>query len=367
MNKILLGLAWIVLMTALSGCGESPPAKTNASIIRPVALHAVEDMTTRNIQVFPALVEASEESQLAFRVAGEVSAIHVVAGDVARKGELLAELDPTDFELEVDKRRADFILAQKTFQRIEKILSMNLISQAEFDEARNRLEVTKAALSTAKANLSYTDIRAPYNGVIASKKVESNETVAANQTVMSMHAEDGIDISFQLPESVLSKSSDDANSYQPSVEFTGAREKESHTYKASFKEMDYEPDPRSRTYKVVLTMPKPDGIFIVPGMTANVSIELNEIIEGLGGYVLVPIESVFSPPQDSLEEQTYAVWKLDPTNMTITQHAIEVAGILDDGIKVTKGLIAGDRIVAAGVHSLTNNTQVREWVKERGL
>ncbi len=147
-------------MTALSGCGESPPAKTNASIIRPVALHAVEDMTTRNIQVFPALVEASEESQLAFRVAGEVSAIHVVAGDVARKGELLAELDPTDFELEVDKRRADFILAQKTFQRIEKILSMNLISQAEFDEARNRLEVTKAALSTAKANLSYTDIRA---------------------------------------------------------------------------------------------------------------------------------------------------------------------------------------------------------------
>ncbi len=184
---------------------------------------------------------------------------------------------------------------------------------------------------------------------------------------MSMHAEDGIDISFQLPESVLSKSSDNANSYQPSVEFTGAREKESHTYKASFKEMDYEPDPRSRTYKVVLTMPKPDGIFIVPGMTANVSIELNEIIEGLGGYVLVPIESVFSPPQDRLEEQTYAVWKLNPTNMMITQHAIEVAGILDDGIKVTKGLIAGDRIVAAGVHSLTNNTQVREWVKERGL
>ena len=189
----------------------------------------------------------------------------------------------------------------------------------------------------------------------------------ANKTAFILHNEDGVDVVFQLPESILSRVALGSRSYRPSVFFTTSKEMKSKGFKADFKEIDNQPDPRSRSYTVRLHMDTPEGIYIAPGMTASVQIELNKIIPNIGNYSIVPVESVFSPAESNPEDRQFAVWKVNPETMRVSKQVVTVDGLSSKGMEVMSGLKPGDIIVAAGVHSIVENTKVRAWLKERGI
>lgn len=350
----------------LMGCKEEEKQVVKEPI-RPVEFYTVVSTSSLYTQNFPALVEPSNETDLSFRVSGEVIEVNVVAGTILKKGDIVAKLDPTDYKVKVDKAQAQYDLASKTFMRQERMLALELTSQADYDLVLAQMNLAKAELQSARNNLKYTVLKAPYNGLVSKLEVDNRQVVGASQTVVSFHAEDGIDISFQLPESILSRINIDAQKYKPLVSFTSAPQLKNQTFRASFKEMDQTPDPKSRSYTVVITMSNPSEIPIVPGMTANVQIELDQILDGLEPYVLVPVESVFSPPKSDPAKKEYAVWLIDPETMTTHQKMVTISGLKDQGVKVTSGLEEGDIIAAAGVHSLLENTKVRQWIKQRGI
>lgn len=363
-NIFALGAITIALLT---GCKEAEKVEA-VQHVRPAELYTVEDSTSTYLQNFPALVEASDESDLAFRVSGELEYLPVVSGSTVKKGDVLAHLDQKDFILKVEQAKANYTLALKTFERQKSMLKLELTSQAAYDAAFADMTLTKVALSNAKNNVSYTVIKAPFDGRVSKVNFENYEAIAANQPLLSFHAEDGLDISFELPESILSRATrTDAVDYQPIITFTGNDDIKNKQFKASFQEMDQEADPSSRSFEVILTMPKPAGLRIVPGMTANVQIELDKVLSDVEQYVLVPVESVFSPETTDPSKGKFAVWKLDADTMTVHQQMITVNGLTDKGMKVTSGLNKGDIVVAAGVSSLVENTKVRAWIRERGL
>ena len=134
------------------------------------------------------------EVRVGSRVSGIVQHLFANIGDVVQKGQILAELDPTELQSKYDQTsaavanaRANFEYAKVDLQRQQSLLQQNFISQNQLDLAEKSFQIAEAQLKHAQANLAfakvqlnYTKIIAPISGVIASVSTQEGETVAAS-------------------------------------------------------------------------------------------------------------------------------------------------------------------------------------------
>ncbi len=132
--------------------------------------------------------------QVGSRASGILQRLHVTVGDRVTRGQLLAELDPVEFQARVDQAaarletaRAELAFATAQHDRARRLVADNLISSAEFDTARRAFDLAatqvaeaEAALRSAQIQLGYTRIYAPIAGVVASVSTQVGETVAAS-------------------------------------------------------------------------------------------------------------------------------------------------------------------------------------------
>jgi macrolide-specific efflux system membrane fusion protein len=138
--------------------------------------------------------QVGAEVAVGSRVSGVLQRLHVTVGDRVRQGQMLAELDPTEFEARhqqalasLETARVDRDFARQQFGRAEGLIRERVIAQTEFDDAERllrtseaRLRETEATLRSAEIQLGYTKIRAPISGVVASVSTQVGETVAAS-------------------------------------------------------------------------------------------------------------------------------------------------------------------------------------------
>src|SRR5690606_41239300 len=132
----------------------------------------------------------AERAPLAFRVNGELVSLPAQSGQVVKEGTLLARLDPADFQLRLDDRKARFELAQSQFRRIDDLFTQGQISRAQYDQAKAELDISKAAMATARTELSYTELRAPFAGVVAEVYADNHQPVTAGETLGVLQAAD---------------------------------------------------------------------------------------------------------------------------------------------------------------------------------
>ncbi len=128
------------------------------------------------------------------QVSGIIASLHADFNSEVKKGQLLAELDPTPFQATVDQRRADvqkakvdLLNAELTFARAKNLLDQQLNAQADFDAAKAArdgaaamLEQSEASLKQAQTNLGYTKIVSPIDGVVVDRQYDIGQTVAAS-------------------------------------------------------------------------------------------------------------------------------------------------------------------------------------------
>jgi len=222
------------------------------------------------------------------QVSGIIASLRADFNSEVKKGQLLAELDPTPFQTTVDQRRADLERAKVELRnadlvlaRAKKLLEAQLQAQSEYDTAKaNRdgaaaaVEQSTAALRQAETNLAYTRITSPIDGVVVDRQYDIGQTVAA---------------SFQAP--VLFTIAQDLTKMQVLTNIDEAdigRVKEGQ--EASFS-VDAFPDRPFRgkvsqirlspqtvqnvvTYPVLLDVANPE-LRLRPGMTANVSVPVD--------------------------------------------------------------------------------------------
>jgi len=357
-----LGLCAVLLSTLIS-CQQEAQQEAEAPKIRPAKIHLVADPSKETIRNFPAEVEANEDSQMAFRVSGQIIEFPVKAGNEVKKGQLLARLDPKDFKLRLDDRQARFNLALSQFERAKSLLEKKLVSPSDFDEAKANLAVAESSLNTAKSELEYTYLRAPYAGSIARVMVENYENIQAKQTILTLQTRDQIDISIQVPESIISRVKKGSN-YQPTVIFDAYKGKE---YLVTVKEWDTQADPSTLTYKVVFSLPTPDEFNLLPGMTANIRIDLSKVTTIEAAKFTVPVSAVFAAEDQPVDSPEKFVWRVNPETMQVSRVAVTVGEMSEQGIEIISGIKAGDLIVSAGVHFLSEGMKVRAWDREKGL
>lgn len=360
-----LPFALFAVLALLGACSQADEGEA-ATQPRPVKLFTVDDQRDATIRRFPAVVEATQTAALAFRVAGEVTELPYRPGQQVKASEKVAALDARDYELALEQAAARAELLQSQHKRNQQLLAQDLISQAQFDQSRADQRVAEAELSVARTNLEYTQLHAPFDGIIANLHIEKYENIAPQQLIMTLQADALIDVSIQVPERLFSQVRRDL-AYQPDVLFDGLP---GRYFKASIREWERVADAATNTYRVVFTLPAPQEVHVLPGMTASVLIDTEKMTARAPNVVMLPAAAVFAPDEQPLRADTAYVWLYqanDDDTGRVSLHQVGVGDMTNDGVQITDGLSPGDRVVEAGVHHLRDGQAVKPWIRERGL
>ena len=310
--------------------------------------------------MYPGTIEASTKSDLAFRVGGQLKQLYAKPGMFFKKGDVLAELDDAEFVNQLADREAKYHLAKSQHAKINKLFKQKFASQTELDQSSANLKTAEAALSTAKDNLKYTKLRAPFDGQIALVNIDNFQTTQRNQPIIQFHNNELLDVRFSVPESLFAsiRPLADASKFCLDVRFQSYPKK---TYKACFKEFESVPDTMTRSYSAVHTMPRITDFLVLPGMAVSVELDLTGMLVDTASYKsMVPIEAVFQ------RDGQAKVWRVKETQ-EVEEVSVQTGSIHGQSIFISEGLEAGDAIVAAGVSYLQEGMKVRPIEKERGL
>jgi RND family efflux transporter MFP subunit len=362
-SRVLFVSAFFLLIAACKE--EAPPPRPE--VARPAKLFTVEAPGANYVRSFPGEVQATDEAELAFRVGGELVEFPATRGLQVQQGDLLARLDDADYRAAVDQAQAQYDLAKSQFDRAAELVERQLVSLADYDQKNAMMKVRQSNLTRARNNLDYTRLIAPFDGVVARRLAENFESVAAGQVVLVLQTGDMVDVIVDVPESIVARMERTAANRNPrpvSVSFDSASDQ---VFEAHYKEHETQADPATLTYKVTVSLPVPDDINILPGMTATVTADLAQLFEGESDGYLAPIEAVFAAEDAPLDSNVRYVWKVNPDSMRATRANVNVGALTGDSIVVLEGLQEGDLLVVAGVNSVTEGMLLRPMTREAGL
>ena len=327
-----------------AGCGQKAAPK---KIVRPVLAIKVADIEAVGGRTFPGLAEANEEVNLAFEVAGSIVERPVNKGDQVKAGQLLARLDPRDFENALKASKAELARAVAHRDRIKQAAAAGAVAQQDLTDAEASVQVAQADVKIKEKSLEDATIVAPFDGLIAATYAENFQAVQPKQKVLRLLDISRIKVTIDIPESGISLVPY-AKDVRASFEAFPDRE-----FPASVKEIGTEASQSTRTYPVTLLVEQPDDVQVLPGMAVDVMgrVELPESSESED--LEVPLSAVASDKED----KKY-VWVIDEASGKVARRDVEVGEIKSTGIRV-KGVTPGEWIAVAGVHQLQEGQIVR--------
>ncbi|NOQ78195.1 MAG: efflux RND transporter periplasmic adaptor subunit [Gammaproteobacteria bacterium] len=312
------------------------------------------------VRNFPGRIDANRKAELAFRVSGKVQELLVKEGDLVAEGDVIAKLDPTDFQITVNDKQALFTRASNDYNRGKKLVKDGHISKMDFDKLEANFLSAKAELNLAKQQLAYTELKAPFNGTVARRHIQSFEEIQAKQEIITLNDNDILEVKFDLPENLILRlqrieNVDDIEQSKMKHQIPVVamfQSQQGKEFSLSFKEMSTKADASTQTFSVTYTMPKPEGVIVLPGMTAMVKIDLTKFIDH---------ENVFYLPVSAVEADVAlqgTVWLVDEKTMQVAPVSVKVGTMQGNRIQVKEGIEAGQRVVIAGVPFLHKGLKV---------
>ncbi|MBB1270564.1 efflux RND transporter periplasmic adaptor subunit [Shewanella sp. SR44-3] len=345
-------ISLITLAALLWGC-EKAQSETGVDASTPVKLMEIPQLKSTKTHQFVAQVSASKQAQLAFQVPGEIAMLEVRMGQDIKQGQLLAKLDQQDYLLALAAMQANFELQQARLKRARQLFEKHLVSEDSLDQTQTAYTEAQLNLQQAQTDLSYTELHAPFSGVISITHAKTYQFVDAKQAVVSMLNNQDFDIDFSLPVHLTTELNID-NLKHSNLKVRLSRF-DNLLLPASFKEISTKPDADTNSYKVTLTISRPPSLNILSGMSGMVHIE-QALTEQLG--LMLPLGAIYSQRNGQAQ-----IWRMNETSQLL--EAVSV--LLDADDRIVSGITPGDKIVIAGAKNLKAGQRVRPWVKEGGI
>lgn len=357
MNYFGIALA-LALATLAAGCGGE--AEEAAPVLRPVRYERVSTDALSFARSLAGVVRAGVESRLSFRVGGSILEVDVNIGDNVVRGQTLAVLDPTDFELRVEEAKAALAQAQASlrraeadFDRVRALYENNNSSKAELDASRANAESSRAQveavtkqLEQANQQLGYTVLRAPADGAIASVEVEVNENVQAGQEICLLIAGGSPEVVIPVPEVIIGR-------IRPGQRVEVALDAlPGETFEAEVTEVGVAVTGGSTTYPVTARL-LGSSLQIRAGMAAETTFRFEE--EGGDDRIFVPGLAV---GEDRDGRFVYVLEREGEGVGRVSRRSVTLGATSETGIEIVEGLSEDELVVTAGVRRLTDGMRV---------
>ncbi|WP_434139592.1 efflux RND transporter periplasmic adaptor subunit [Klebsiella quasipneumoniae] len=340
-----------VVIFLLPGCGDNHGNKT-------VPVRTVRYVVVGSAQTLPALertgeIHAHDETILSFRTGGRIVTRSVDIGDRVNAGQLLATLENTTSQNQLDGAQADYEGAKASAQvaalnvsRMQKLMPTGAIARTQLDNARAdwlvaraRLKNSESALRNARENLGWTRLIAPQSGMITEVSASEGQVVSGGQSVLTLATGEARDVVFDIakPDAI------------PPQEQAGLRvsllSDPSVQASAALRDISPQADPQTRTWRVRATLQNPP---LAMALGASVTVTLPAT--GPHGYAL---------PASALSRvgDKPAVYVINPQSQAQLRVVVP-AYYTATSVIISGGLEPGDRVITAGVSKLRSGEPV---------
>lgn len=336
---------WLTVALMAGGC--SKPAMKDARLQSPRVEVFKAKAAGSNSRTFTGIVEARVQSDLGFRVGGKILERSVNMGQRVQKGQILMRLDPEDLRLSaaaqqanVEAARAKYIQTSADEKRSAMLVNSGVISRREYDQDRAALDSAKAQLEVAEAQArvsnnssEYAVLLADADGVIVQTLSEPGQVVAAGQTVIQLAHDGPREALINLPEGVRPDLGTIA-----SARLYG----QDQTYQARLRELSDAADPASRTFEARYVL---EGEAASAPLGSTVTITLVTKQSSGNQSFLVPVGAIYDRGSGP------GVWIVDDKS-EVNFRFVKIASIGQEEVVVSRGIDAGENVVALGAHLL---------------
>lgn len=377
-SKILLPLAPAALL--LSGCGSHAPEKKAAAQgpVVPVSLHQVQPATVAEVYEATGTVRARSTSVLSARIMGYIRSVNAQAGDSVRAGQTVAAIDAKEIDDAVAQSRAavtearaavpevdnaiaaakaQLDLASSTLKRMKSLYDQKSITSQEFDEVQARHRMAEAnhrmaqakreqlnakiaqaesGLAQASVNKAYTEVKAPFAGIVTERKAEPGMLAAPGMPILVIEQAGAYRLEAAVEESRIA-------AVKPGSKVQVRLDALGRDIEARVSEIVPALDPVSRTF------------------TARIDLPASPLIRsGLFGRALFPAgeKQALAVPASAIRQQGQVQSVFVADNGTARARLVKTGSTLATGVEILSGLMPGDRVVANPPSTLTDGSKI---------
>ncbi|RZI82950.1 MAG: efflux RND transporter periplasmic adaptor subunit [Rubrivivax sp.] len=357
-HSILTLAAMAALSMLLAGCGKEQDAhaapSAGAPPAMPVSVAEVINRAVAEQREFSGLIEAIDRAELRPRVSGYIDSVNLKPGMLVKKGDVLFVIDPRPYRAEAARAEAAVAgsqakaeLAKTEVERSKRLLADNAIAQRDYDErAANvrQLEAAaradQAALQTARLNLEWTTIRAPFDGRVGKAEVTVGNLVDGNTVLTSVVSASPMYVSFNGDESTYLQLGKQARSNPTTMKLrVGLANEQGFPHEGKLEFVDNRVDPAAGSVRMRGLIDNKDGL-LTPGLFARVQVGTASIT---GAQSALVAERAIGTDQNRK-----FVYVINDKNMA-EYRPIQLGTQVGNLRVVSSGLKAGERVVVDGL------------------
>ncbi|QND65966.1 efflux RND transporter periplasmic adaptor subunit [Mesorhizobium loti] len=343
----------MVAALGLAGCSQEKAEVKD--IIRPVKVVEIAQAHDTRTLSYSGSVRARTESALAFRVNGKITERLVDIGQHVASGDVLARIDPIDYDLSVKSAQASLDAADRQVEtselarkRAEQLFDKKFAPKAQleqatlsYDQAVATRDSARSTLAQARNQVGYTDLKADRDGIVTAVSADVGQVVGSGAPVVTVAVDGEKEVLIAVPEMEIAE-------FKPGkIVKAGFWSDDALALDGKVREVAGSADPQSRTFAVRVSLPNDPRVLL--GMTA--SIEASAANERQ--LVSIPLSALAEQGKQSI------VWTVDRGADTVHARPVKVAAFAADGVRVAEGLKPGDVVVAAGTQFMTENLKVK--------
>jgi RND family efflux transporter MFP subunit len=352
-----LSLSSIAIASLLLTACSAPPAP--AAAVKPVFVTTVTPVNATQSRSFTSAVRARVETELGFRTGGKVVERLADVGDSVKAGQVLARLDPADYQLAVkaaaDQVQAASVDAQQAASdeaRFRRLLADGSVGAADHERQKARADAAAARLDQANRQLElarnregYAALVAPYAGMVTALRFERGQVVAEGQPVLSLARDGEREIVAELPEDWVGRA---RSLVATAVSWNDPKSQ----VRLVLRELSPQASAQGRTYRARYSA-APDSREAVAGLPLGSTMQLTLSAPHAGpATAVLPVSALVKGSGPA------GVWTVNAKGSGLVLTPVQVVAIDDATVQVT-GLAAGSKVVSVGAQKLDAGTAVR--------
>ncbi len=343
--KNFLSISVVTLFSfVLLSCGGTKQKKAKEPMVQ---VEEIMSGASAQAMSFTGKTKSASDVNLSFRTSGQIMKLNVREGDHVSRGQVVAVMDPRDYQVQLAATQAEYEQIKADAERIFALYEEGNTTASNYDKARYGLQQISQKLANHRNQLSDTQLRSPIDGYVQKKLHEQGETVGSGMPVITVFESGDTEVEINVSASDFANM-DEINNFYCTFDVTGEEE-----YPLAISNKSQEAN-ASQLYTVRLKfVSNIDNTKITPGMTTMVY-AVNNSSDAPVGYDI--------PSTALLHENGKSyVFVYDEKSSKVKRTEVNVMNINRDGsATVGTGVKQGTSIVVKGVHHIKDGQKVRK-------